>query len=298
MNVVIVGFGRVGSALAHELLSGGHAVTIIDNRAERVQRAVRLPGARVVAGNGLDVQVHREAEVGSADAFVAVTPHDNVNLVASQIAIDVFKVRHVMARVYTPSRVELSERRGILTVCPTRFTTDALGDKLRELAGQPVLSPSRARRVTRPRIETAKPPGESQLVVIAGGGHIGFHLTRSLVAAGHDVTLIERDPRLANDLSARLDCAIVAGDASLEAILDEAGARQCQVFAALTGRDEDNLIACQTVKAMTANNPTPTKTIARVSDPQNEELYRTLGADVTMSATSLIRNLIERELVR
>lgn len=296
MNVVVVGYGRVGSSLARELLAEGHSVTIIDNRSERVQRAVRLVGARVVAGNAVDVQVQREANVAGAQVFLAVTSNDNVNLVASQIAIEVFQVTNVIARVYAPSRADVTADRGITTICPTDYAVDTIRAKLREIASDPIPHSPPARRVTRSRLDAVKVVDESKFVVIAGGGRVGFHLARSLLAAGHEVVLIERDPRIATELTARLDCPIIVGDGSMTPILEEAGAARCRVFAAVTGRDEDNLIACQTVKAMTVGGGATPKTIARVSDPHNEDLYRALGVDSTISATSLIQNVIEREL--
>jgi trk system potassium uptake protein TrkA len=296
MNVVVIGYGRVGATLARDLLSEGHAVTIIDNRSERVQRAVRLQGARVVAGNAVDVQVQRDAKVGAADVLLAVTSNDNVNLVASQIAIEVFQVTNVIARVYAPSRIDVTANRGIVTVCPTRYTIESLWEKVREAAGDALPHSPPARRPTRPRLDALRMVDESKFVVIAGGGRVGFHLARSLVTAGHEVALIERDPAIAAELTARLDCPVIVGDGSMTPILEEAGAARCRVFAAVTGRDEDNLVACQTVNAMTAGAGLRPKTIARVSDPHNEDLYRALGVDATISATSLIQNVIEREL--
>jgi trk system potassium uptake protein len=296
MNVIVVGYGRVGSSLARELLNEGHTVTIIDNKSDRVQRAVRLQGARVVAGNAVDVQVQREANVAAADVFLAVTSNDNVNLVASQIAIEVFQVTNVIARVYAPSRADVTANRGIISICPTTFTIDAIRDRVREAAAEAMPHTPPAKRVTRPRMEAVKVVDESKFVVIAGGGRVGFHLARSLLAAGHEVALIERDPHIAAELTARLDCPVIIGDGSMTPVLEESGAARCRVFAAVTGRDEDNLIACQTVKTMTAGSPSPPKTIARVSDPHNEDLYRALGVEATVSATSLIQNVIEREL--
>ena len=293
MNV-IVGYGRVGSTLAREAIAAGHGVTIIDRDTARVQRAVRLQGAKVVTGNGADVQVQREAGVGAADLFLAVTSNDNVNLVAAQIAIEVFQVINVIARVYTPSRADVSAARGIVTICPTRYTIDALWEKVREAASEAMPHSPPLRKPARPR-NMVTPVDESAFVVIAGGGRVGFHLARSLRAAGHEVALIERDARIAAELQSRLDAPVVVGDGSMAPVLEEAGAARAKVFAAVTGRDEDNLVACQTVKTMAGDGKGP-KTIARISDPQNEELYRNLGVDSTISATSLIQGVIEREL--
>jgi trk system potassium uptake protein TrkA len=236
--------------------------------------------------------VQREAVVGTADVFLAVTSNDNVNLVAAQIAIEVFQVINVVARVYAPSRADITANRGIVTVCPTRYTIDALREKLHEFAGEASPHSPPVRKSGRARQPPVEPVDESKFVVIAGGGRVGFHLARSLLANGHEVALIERDPQVATEITARIDCPIIVGDGSMTPVLEEAGAGRCRVFAAVTGRDEDNLIACQTVKTMWQNP----KTIARVSDPHNENLYRALGVDSTISATSLIQNVIEREL--
>jgi trk system potassium uptake protein TrkA len=299
MNVIVVGYGRVGAALARELLEAGHLITVIDKDSQRVQRAVRLQGARVITGNAVDVQVQRDAGVGSADLMLAVTSNDNVNLVAAQIAIEVFQVTNVIARVYTPSRADVSAARGITTICPTRYTVDALWEKVREAASEAMPHSPPLRRQTRPRnLVTLPSSDEAAFVVIAGGGRVGFHLARSLRAAGHEVALIERDPRIAAELQARLDSPVVVGDGSMAPVLEEAGAVRAKVFAAVTGRDEDNLVACQTVKTMAPDSGAGKgpKTIARISDPQNEELYHNLGVDATISATSLIQSVIEREL--
>lgn len=298
MNVVVVGYGRVGSALAREALAAGHHVTVIDNHAARVQRAARLAGAKVVVGNAVDVQVQREAGVGAADMLLAVTSNDNVNLVAAQIAVEVFQVINVVARIYAPSRAEVTASRGIVTVCPTRYAIDELLVKLNEAAGEASPHSPPARKAG-PRAHTPHSPvDESKFVVVAGGGRVGFHLARSLLAAGHEVALIERDPQVAAEISARIDIPVIVGDGSMTPVLEEAGAGRARVFAAVTGRDEDNLVACQTVKTLWPGKDGKggPKTIARVSDPNNEDLYRALGVDSTVSATSIIQGVIEREL--
>jgi trk system potassium uptake protein TrkA len=293
MNVVVVGYGRVGSTLARELLGEGHAVTVIDNQSARVQRAVRLQGAKVIAGNAVDVEVQRQANMGAADLLLAVTSNDNVNLVACEIALEVFQVTNVIARVYASSRAEVTSERGVVTVCPTRFTIDTLLEKAHEAAGEaaPHSPPLRKKGSGRPR-QNITVVDESKFVVIAGGGRVGFHLARSLRADGHEVVLIERDQRVATEITTRLDVPVIIGDGSMPGVLEEAGAGRARVFAAVTGRDEDNLIACQTARSLSPS----VKTIARVSDPHNEDLYRALGVDATVSSTSLIRGMIEREL--
>ena len=86
MNIVVVGYGRVGSTLSRDLINDGHTVTIIDNKSERVQRAVRLVGARVVAGNAVDVQVQREANVAADINYGYATTAGERNVIGKTYA--------------------------------------------------------------------------------------------------------------------------------------------------------------------------------------------------------------------
>ena len=70
-------------------------------------------------GTGIDVDVLRRAGIERADAFTAVTQGDNRNIMASQIAKHVFKVPHVVTRIYDPERAETYEKLGVHTICPT-----------------------------------------------------------------------------------------------------------------------------------------------------------------------------------
>lgn len=292
MKIVVVGYGRVGSALARELGNDGHHVTVIDNQSTRVQRAARLPNVKVVAGNAVDVQVQRDAAISGTDVFLAVTSNDNVNLVAAQIALEVFQVPNVFARVYVPSRAALTAERGVQSICPTHYTIETLLQKAREIGDETATQPMAMKRATPRQRPQLQPADESKFVVVAGGGRVGFHLARSLLKNGHEVALVESNPQIAADIKARLDCPVILGDGSMTPVLEEAGVSRARVFAAVTGQDEDNLIACQAARMLSKS----VKTIARVSNPTNEELYKALGVNATISATSLIENVIEREM--
>jgi trk system potassium uptake protein TrkA len=133
---------------------------------------------------------------------------------------------------------------------------------------------------------------ESKFVLISGGGKIGSGLARTLVSRGIEVAIIEKDPAQVARLSADMDVPVFVGDGSARGILETAGASRAAVFAAVTGADEDNLVACQTAKAVFGVG----KTIARVSNPKNEELMRLLGVDATVATTAIISSYIEREV--
>ena len=122
---MIVGCGRVGSQIAAEMDRTGHDVTIIDRDPGQFSRAALrgvlasdFTGDQVV-GNGTDAEVLRRAGIEHADGFVAVTEGDNRNIMAAQIAKHVFKVPHVVARIYDPERADAYEKLGLHTFCPT-----------------------------------------------------------------------------------------------------------------------------------------------------------------------------------
>jgi trk system potassium uptake protein TrkA len=119
MNIVIVGCGRVGAFLAGQLDKAGHAVTIVD-----LDRGsfVHLPqdfGGTTLLGNGTDLDVLRTAGIEKADAVFALTQGDNRNLMAAQIARQIFGVKRVIAKVNDPIRAALYRAHEISTVSRT-----------------------------------------------------------------------------------------------------------------------------------------------------------------------------------
>ncbi len=121
MNVLIVGCGREGSELARSIAAQGHAVTIVDANATRFDQLGADFLGRTVQGVSFDQGVLERADIAHADAFVATTQSDNENIVAAKIARDVYKVPHVVARVYNPGRREVYERLGLATVTSTSW---------------------------------------------------------------------------------------------------------------------------------------------------------------------------------
>jgi trk system potassium uptake protein TrkA len=125
VQAVIVGCGRVGSNLARLLAERGDQVTVIDSQEhafELAQQRLRLNESKVkmVLGTGVDEDLLRKAGVEHADVFVAVTNKDNTNIMAAQIARQVFKVKKVVCRIYDPARRIVYDELGIDSVCPTQ----------------------------------------------------------------------------------------------------------------------------------------------------------------------------------
>src|SRR5512139_2566876 len=129
-------------------------------------------------------------------------------------------------------------------------------------------------------------------VVIVGAGKVGYHLTRALMAEGHEVMLIEKDRSKVNTLSFEFHDCIMEGDGSVVEVLRAAGTNRADVVVAATGNDEDNLVICQITKLVFMKP----RTIARVNNPRNEELFAGLGVDASVSATKIINAMIQEQV--
>lgn len=129
-------------------------------------------------------------------------------------------------------------------------------------------------------------------VIIVGGGKVGYYLAKELVEASHEALVIERDPAKIGETSESLGEIVMRGDGCEAAIQEKAGAGRADLFLAVTGGDEVNLVACQVARHV-FNVP---RTVARINNPKNEHIFRKLGIDLTVSATSAIMSHIEQEL--
>src|SRR2546423_2122261 len=129
-------------------------------------------------------------------------------------------------------------------------------------------------------------------VIIVGGGGVGYYLARTLLRTNHEVLLLERDRATHKRLAEELGEVVMQGDGCEVRIMEEAGGARADAIVAATGDDEDNLVICQMAK-MKFNVP---RTIARVNNPRNEDLFNRLGIDATVSSTRIIFNLIEQEI--
>jgi trk system potassium uptake protein TrkA len=130
MNVVIMGCGRVGALLADLLDRDGHEVTIIDLDAYSFRRLPPEFHGTALVGNGLDEDTLRRAGIEQANAFVAVTQGDNRNIMASQMARQLFNVHRVLCRIYDPLRRDLYAQLGLEAISPTSIFAGILHERL------------------------------------------------------------------------------------------------------------------------------------------------------------------------
>jgi trk system potassium uptake protein len=131
MFILIVGCGRVGSAVAKQALDGGHEVSVLDSdplsheRLDKDQTTTwEDAGGRFTVGTALEIDALIEAGIEQADVFLAATSGDNTNLVIAQIAQRRYKVSRVVVRVADPGRAAWYGGQGLYTVSPTQQAID------------------------------------------------------------------------------------------------------------------------------------------------------------------------------
>jgi len=129
-------------------------------------------------------------------------------------------------------------------------------------------------------------------IVVVGGGRLGYYLTKALLDEGHEVLIIERNGTICENISGEMGSVCVHGDGCEVSTLAEVGTGRADILVAVTGDDEDNLVACQVAKHK-FNVP---RTIARIRNPINEIIFKKLGIDVTVSSTNIILERIEEEV--
>jgi len=125
--------------------------------------------------------------------------------------------------------------------------------------------------------------------VIVGGGKVGYYLFKTLREKNYDVVLVERERDLCNKIAEELDGEIIWGDGTDPEVLKDVDIEKAEIVAAVTGKDEENLVICQMAKInFNVNN-----TIARINNPKNSPIFKALGVDKTVCSTEVISNLIE-----
>ncbi|MEV6212734.1 TrkA family potassium uptake protein [Kitasatospora sp. NPDC051914] len=178
MHIVIMGCGRVGSALARALEKQGHSVAVVDQDPTAFRRLGAGFNGRRVTGVGFDQDTLREAGIEEAGAFAAVSSGDNSNIIAARVARENFGVEHVAARIYDPRRAEVYQRLGIPTVATVRWTADQMLRRLLPSGAEPLWQ---------------DPSGRIQLAEVAyAPAWVGHKLSALEEAAGARVAFLTR----------------------------------------------------------------------------------------------------------
>ena len=115
-------------------------------------------------------------------------------------------------------------------------------------------------------------------IIIMGGGRVGLTLANLLSEEGNDITLIESDETLCNEVATDLDVLVINGNGTNSKLLEEVNIDDADAFVAATGNDEANLLSCILVRKYDVK-----RIIARVSNPDHEEAFREVGIDEVIS---------------
>jgi trk system potassium uptake protein TrkA len=125
-------------------------------------------------------------------------------------------------------------------------------------------------------------------VIVVGGGKVGFNLSRELLALGYSVSIVEKDAEKCERIATAMNALVINGDGTDHSILESAGTGQADFMVAVTGRDEDNFVACQLAKITFKVHIT----MARVNDPRNEPVFAKLGVDFSYTTTFIVSKMI------
>lgn len=132
MRVVIAGSGRVGREVAQRLSALGDDVSLLDESEEAFEALGRTFDGTLHVGITYDVDALRAAGIEEADIFLALTPSDNANLMAVQLAERVFGVPRTIARLDDPAR-EAAYRALAVDFVPTaKLTARVLVERVHE----------------------------------------------------------------------------------------------------------------------------------------------------------------------
>src|ERR1700737_2003044 len=151
---------------------------------------------------------------------------------------------------------------------------------------------TRSARRSKARSTSKRPCSKSEspmYVIVVGGGTVGYYMSRDLLERGHEVTLIERDARRADWLETQLGSIVMRGDGCEVKFMSQTGIERADAIVAVTADDEDNLVALQVAK----RHFKVKKTVARVNNPSNVEIFKALGVDEAVSATEVLLGALE-----
>jgi trk system potassium uptake protein len=131
MKAVVVGCGRVGSAVALQLAASGWDVTAVDEDEEALGRLGKSWKGGFVVGHAMETEVLQRAGIEQADAAVVATSGDNTNLVIGQVIQKRYEIGCVVVRVLDPRRAEFFARLGLRTISPTQTAISTLVEAVR-----------------------------------------------------------------------------------------------------------------------------------------------------------------------
>jgi len=135
MYIIIVGCGKVGSNLAKELSLNNHDVVVVDSDSKKFTQLGSGFNGKTVLGVPIDEDILIQAGIEKADALAAVSPDENINIMVSQIAKEIYKVPRVIPRLYDPDRDIFFQQLGLSTMCLTTLAVAHVRKILEQKSG-------------------------------------------------------------------------------------------------------------------------------------------------------------------
>lgn len=129
---IIVGCGRLGASLASRFSENGGNVLVIDEDKNSFRKLSPDYGGMVIQGDATEISVLKRAEIKNATSVIAVTNHDNTNIMVAQLAKELFHIDNVIARLYDPDRECVYRELEINTICPVVLSTRKVDQLLYE----------------------------------------------------------------------------------------------------------------------------------------------------------------------
>ena len=129
---IIVGCGRLGASLASRFSEDGGNVLVIDEDKNSFRKLSPNYGGMVIQGDATEISVLKRAEIKNATSVIAVTNHDNTNIMVAQLAKELFHIDNVIARLYDPDRECVYRELEINTICPVVLSTRKVDQLLYE----------------------------------------------------------------------------------------------------------------------------------------------------------------------
>lgn len=130
-------------------------------------------------------------------------------------------------------------------------------------------------------------------IIIVGGGKLAYYLIKTLKSNRHDITVIEQQKEASARIATDYDeVTVFNGDGTSIRVMEEVGCQDADFFVAVTGKDENNLVACEVAKLRFNVRVT----VARVNNPKNAEMFFRLGVDKIFSSTQILADIIEQEI--
>lgn len=129
-------------------------------------------------------------------------------------------------------------------------------------------------------------------IIIVGGGKVAYYLVKTLQPGKHNITLIELRKDICEKIATDYEVDVYNGDGTNIDMLEQANCQNADFLIAVTGKDENNLIACEIAK----KKFNVKQTVAKVNNPKNIEMFIRLGVDKPVSSTQMLADIIEHEV--